>query len=196
MGNYIPLTEMEHALLHQADESAPFRILQTSELEDYETLKASSQAIDPKASDLKKLISRMYATVTASDSEGVGIAAPQIGVNRNVFLVQRLDKPEHPFEYFINPEIVWYSKILRNGEEGCLSIAQTRGHVKRSYVIQITYCDFEGTHYQEVVEGFTAVIMQHEMDHLKGILFTDRIENQSVQEYFGANLQENLLYLK
>lgn len=196
MKTYIPISTAEKKLIQSVDKSEPLRVLQTSDEQDLIVLRADNLELDPKDTVLKELINRMFQTVTDENKPGVGIAAPQIGINRRVFLAQRLDKPEQPFEFFVNPEIVWYSKILRKGEEGCLSIAEAYDTVYRSYAIQITYFDLEGKHFQEVVEGFTAVIMQHEMDHLNGILFTDHVEEQREKEYEDASTKNVLVYLK
>lgn len=196
MKTYIPISTAEKKLILSGDKSEPLRVLQTSDEKDLIVLRADNLELDPKDTVLKELINRMFQTVTDENKPGVGIAAPQIGINRRVFLAQRLDKPEQPFEFFVNPEIVWYSKILRKGEEGCLSIAEAYDTVYRSYAIQITYFDLEGKHFQEVVEGFTAVIMQHEMDHLNGILFTDHVEEQREKEYEDASTKNVLVYLK
>ena len=196
MKSYIPINEAEITLIKSGDKNAPMRVLQTTNEKDLRVLRADNLELDPKDTVLKGLINRMFQTVTDENKPGVGIAAPQIGINRRIFLAQRLDKPEQPFEFFVNPEIVWYSKILRKGEEGCLSIAEAYDTVYRSYSIQITYYDLEGKHFQEVVEGFTAVIMQHEMDHLNGILFTDHVEEQRVREYEDASTKHELVYLK
>lgn len=196
MKTYIPINTAEISRITSGEKEAPLRVLQTTNEEDLIVLRASNLEVDPKDAALKQLISGMYQTVTDKNKPGVGIAAPQIGINRRVFLVQRIDKAEHPFEFFVNPEIVWYSKIQRKGEEGCLSIADTYDMVYRSYAIQVTYYDLEGKHFQEVIEGFTAVIIQHEMDHLNGILFTDRLAEQREQEYDAASSVEELVYLK
>lgn len=195
MKTYQPLNATEISILDTAENGSPLRVYQTTNEQDLQVLQAVCTEIAPKDAALKKLISKMYDTVADPNKPGVGIAAPQIGVNRRVFLAQRLDKTDHPFEFFVNPEIVWKSDILRKGEEGCLSIAETYETVYRSYVIQLTYFDLEGTQFQEVIEGFTAVIMQHEMDHLNGILFTDRIEEQKNNLYLDASTKDELVYL-
>ena len=98
--------------------------------------------------------------------------------------VYNFDKPNEPFEYYVNPKIVWRSNLIRKGAEGCLSIPDERGDVYRNYTIQISYFDANGDFKQEVIEGFTAVIFQHEIDHLNGILFTERMmEQQTFQGY-------------
>lgn len=166
--------------------SQSYQVFNVENNTELEVLQANCTAIDPTDENLKILISRMYATVQDENHKGVGIAAPQVGINRRVFIAQRMDKQDHPFEFFINPEITWYSKIQRLGEEGCLSIPNLYKEVMRSLVIQITYFDLSGKHFHEIVEGYTAVIMQHEYDHLNGVLFPDRIDQQSQEDYFDA----------
>jgi peptide deformylase len=123
---------------------------------------------------------------------GIGIAAPQVGINKNVFWVQRFDKKGEPFEFYINPKIVWRSALLRKGMEGCLSIPEIRGDVFRNYTIQLMYWDKEGKFHEEVVEGFTAVVFQHEYDHLNGVLFTDRLKEQKNMEVSKISTDVNL----
>src|SRR5690606_41859754 len=112
------------------------------------------QDINPKNKDLKVLIDRMYRAVTDSLDGGVGIAAPQVGINRNVIWVQRFDKENTPFEVYINPKIVWKSEELSKGAEGCLSIPVVRGEVYRSNAVEIEYQDRKGKKHSEKVEGF------------------------------------------
>lgn len=107
---------------------------------------------------------------------GVGIAAPQVGINRRVIMVQRFDKEEKPFEFFYNIEIkkTYGEKVV--GWEGCLSIPAGFGQVERWQDIDIEYdaeADGKIVRKSENIKGFTAVIFQHETDHLNGILFID-----------------------
>ncbi|MEC4115042.1 peptide deformylase [Myroides pelagicus] len=196
MDSYNILTEKELALLSEGTSQLPLRVLQTTDEIDNQILHQVCTPVEPRDPNLKLLISRLYATVRDEEKPGVGIAAPQIGVNRRVFLAQRLDKKDQPFEFFINPEIVWYSKVKRIGEEGCLSIPERYEEVVRSLAIQITYYDLEGQHFQEIVEGYTAVILQHEYDHLNGVLFPERIDEQMQQEFFDASPNGELVYKK
>ncbi|MBB1140945.1 peptide deformylase [Myroides sp. WP-1] len=188
------LTAEELALIAQGDQTQPMYVYQNTVPEELAVLQAHCIELDPQDPNVKMLIARMYKTVTDGDRAGVGIAAPQVGLNRRMFLVKRFDKDAEPFEFFINPEIIWYSTLLQQGEEGCLSIEDRYDNVYRSLAIQITYYDLEGKHYQEVVEGYTAVIMQHEYDHLNGVLFTDRIEEQSTCQYIDATTETPLAY--
>ena len=111
------------------------------------------------------------------EEKGVGIAAPQVGVNRRVIIVQRLDKEEKPLEYYYNPVITEKRGDLVEGWEGCLSVPDGFGKVMRSQDIDIEYDKNEGgniVRFKEKIEGWTAVIFQHEIDHLDGILFIDK----------------------
>lgn len=119
---------------------------------------------------------RMLATVRDSLNPGVGIAAPQVGILRRLIAVQRFDKPGEPFEFYVNPEIVEYSPETAPGREGCLSIPDLYATVRRSQRIVLRYRDESFAEKTETVSGFTAVIFQHETDHLEGRLFIDRIE--------------------
>src|SRR5690606_40368924 len=85
--------------------------------------------------------------------------------NKNMIWVQRYDKTDFPFELYINPKIIWRSKLLRKGGEGCLSIPEQRNDVQRNYSIRLQYWTKEGEIKEELIEGFTAVIFQHEVDH-------------------------------
>ena len=112
----------------------------------------------------------------ASLGTGVGIAAPQVGINRRVIMVQRFDKEEKPFEFYYNIEIkkTYGEKVV--GWEGCLSIPAGFGQVERWQDIDIEYdteVDGKIVRKSENIKGFTAVIFQHETDHLNGILFID-----------------------
>ena len=187
------------------------RVLTVEDPADCFVLRASSSDLPAEAlmsSDYRRLAELMVATVTHPSQDGVGIAGPQIGLNRRVIAVQRFDKEpvlrrdrlDYPFEVYPNVHIVWASDSLTAGPEGCLSVPGRRGDVLRSTEIVIEYADLEslaercldrltgdesGTGKQtlsrgipvrrDTISGFTAVIFQHEIDHLDGILYTDRL---------------------
>ncbi|MHA3788816.1 peptide deformylase [Flavobacterium hauense] len=186
------LSETERTIISSGAKADKMRVLQITDPADSKILKGASIDIGLKEELLPLLLDRMLATVNDPANSGVGIAAPQIGINRNVILVQRFDKPGEPFEAFLNPKIKWRSALMRKGTEGCLSIADARGDVLRNYTVQITYYDRNGKHQEEIIEGFTAVILQHETDHLMGILFTDRLEQQKATEYTLINGEVNI----
>lgn len=168
------------SIMNQGD-SVPMRIFLTTIYSDSLILRKQSIDVRPDSNDavLMTLIKRMRATLATTT--GVGIAAPQVGINRNIIWVKRLDKPGKPFEVYLNPKIVMTSSntVLFNGD-GCLSIPGINGRTLRWAAVGIEYDLLDGTHHSEVVQGttstnFTAIIFQHEIDHLNGILFIDRI---------------------
>ena len=127
--------------------------------------------------DFAKLSDLMTATVTPPSQDGVGIAGPQVGLNRRVVVVQRFDKEGEPFEVYPNISIVWTSDSLAYGPEGCLSVPGRRGEVLRSQEIVIEYDKITESveTVRDTISGFTAVIFQHEIDHLNGVLYIDRL---------------------
>lgn len=120
------------------------------------------------------LCRRMLATVQSPEHDGVGIAAPQVGILRQMVAVQRFDKEDAPFEFFINPQIKALLGEKKLGGEGCLSVPDRRGEVERFQKIVLQYRDTEFRSHLDTVEGFTAVIFQHEIDHLSGVLYIDK----------------------
>ncbi|PVH26013.1 peptide deformylase [Sphingobacterium corticibacter] len=146
-----------------------------------------SEDLNPTDPLVQKLSARMLATVQDEAHAGVGIAAPQVGINKNLILVQRFDKARQPFESYINPKIIWRSTLLRTGAEGCLSIPDRREEVERSYAIRLQYALPTGDVIEENVEGFTAVIFQHEIDHLFGVLYPDRVDEQEATPSTSLN---------
>lgn len=142
-------------------------------------LRAVSEDLSPKVlggDDYALLAERMKKTVADTSVGGVGIAAPQVGINKRVVVVQRFDKPGEPFEAYPNISIVEYSEEEQVGPEGCLSVPNERYDVNRASCIVISYFDVEkGEMVKETVSGFTAVIFQHEVDHLEGVIYTDRV---------------------
>ena len=156
------------------------RVLTIADPADNAVLRASSSNLSKKAlqsEDYASLCSLMVATVTHPSQDGVGIAGPQVGLNRRIVAVQRFDKEGEPFEVYPNISIVWASDSLEAGPEGCLSVPDRREDVMRSTEIEIEYADSSNGYetVRERVSGFTAVIFQHEIDHLDGILYIDRL---------------------
>ncbi|MEM6967588.1 MAG: peptide deformylase [Bacteroidota bacterium] len=142
-------------------------------------LRKKSMDISPTSTPtvLQHFAKRLELTMVKSG--GVGIAAPQVGILKNIIVVQRLDKEEFPNEVYLNPRIIEYGAEKLPTPEGCLSIPEKRGTTQnRSKTIKITYQKLDGSQHEETVEGFTAVIFQHEIDHLNGILFIDHLEQE------------------
>ena len=178
-------TTEELALINGAD--SIMRVLTIDNPADSAVLRKPSTDLPVEAlisADFERLSELMIATVTHPSQDGVGIAGPQVGLNRRVVAVQRFDKEpiewggkvDHPFEVYPNVRIVWASDSLATGPEGCLSVPNLRGEVKRSQEIVIEYAEREGLQMtRDTVKGFTAVIFQHEIDHLDGVLYIDRL---------------------
>lgn len=162
------------------------RVLTIQDSIDLAVLRAVSCDFSAKelmSEQFTKLGRRMVATVTHPSQDGVGIAGPQVGLNRRIVAVQRFDKTGEPFEVYANVKIVWLSDSLAYGPEGCLSVPDRRGNVLRSQQIVIEYADLASLSHscddipmaRDTVSGFTAVIFQHEIDHLEGVLYIDRL---------------------
>ncbi len=179
--------DFEKSLINNADENSLMHVYQITDEKELAVLKKPSEDIKFDDPLLDKLAARMLLTVKDPEHAGVGIAGPQVGINKNVIWVQRLDKKDEPFEFYLNPKIIWRSKLTRQGTEGCLSIPDLRQDVKRSYAIKLQHIDRKGQVKEELIEGFTAVIFQHEVDHLYGILFPDRIEESNKIEFESLN---------
>lgn len=180
------LTPAEIALISQGDIASALPVYQTTEAHQHQTLLRLSQDIDPLDKNTAILVNKMKESLLLTDG-GVGIAAPQVGINRKVIWVQRFDKEGEPLEYFINPVIIWKSELQNLGPEGDLSIPDFRDQFYRSQVIQLGYIDLKGQRHAEIVEGFTAVIFQHEIDHLYGILISDKKEKEGSGEYIKVD---------
>jgi len=176
------LTSSEISIINEGNVNMALPIYQTTDSHQHTTLLSLSTEIDPVDPNTATLVKRMKESLLSTDG-GVGIAAPQVGINRKVIWVQRFDKEGNPLEYFINPVIVWKSELQNLGPEGDLSIPEFRDQFYRSKVIQLEYVDLKGQKYSEIVEGFTAVIFQHEIDHLFGILISDKKEKEKNDSY-------------
>ncbi len=171
-------------LIMAADSATPMRVYTISNKEDSLLLRTESENVVAHPDDpvLRNFIKRLYATVTDSISLGVGIAAPQVGILKNVIWVQRFDKEDSPFEVYLNPRIIQYTEKKQERAEGCLSVPNRRETLKtRSYAILLEYDQLDKSHKFEMVEDFTAVIFQHEIDHLNGILYFDHLEDELME---------------
>jgi len=168
-------------LISSGESYVPMRVWKTDNLQDSILLRQKSSDFHNITRDtmVAYFAKRLLATVKDSASIGVGIAAPQVGILKNMIWVQRFDKEAFPFECFLNPRIKIYSEEKQPAPEGCLSIPNKQGLTKiRAKEIAIEYDKLDGTHHMEKVDGFTSVIFQHEIDHLHGILFIDHIESE------------------
>ena len=161
-------------------------------------LREQAQDITPDYPELKKLVDDMFETMTESD--GVGLAAPQIGKSIRVVVID-LDVLSDSYpEYkdfrkaYINPHIIEIDESSKkeNLEEGCLSLPGIHENVLRHTRIHVRYQDLDFNAHDEWVEGYLARVMQHEFDHLDGIVFIDRISplrKQMIRSKVKALLQ-------
>lgn len=135
----------------------------------------------PEITSVQSLIDDML--VTVSDTDGVGLAAPQIYESLQIFIMASRPNPRYPSApqmeptAIINPEIIWYSEEKQKDWEGCLSIPGIRGLVPRHKNIRVRYTTREGVTTEQEFSDFLARIFQHEYDHLNGISFLDRLES-------------------
>ena len=170
-------------MIMDAGPDVPMRVWKITDHSDSLLLRTRSEdvRVDPADPVLQRFLSRLHATVTDSASLGLGIAAPQVGILKNIIWVQRLDKEDLPWEVFLNPVIRQYSKRKQRNVEGCLSIPNQRDTCSRAYAVLMEYDRPDGSHGIEMVEDFTSVIFQHEVDHLNGILFLDHLAEEQRQ---------------
>ncbi|MDT0685730.1 peptide deformylase [Autumnicola psychrophila] len=183
-------TKEQVQMIMAADSSQPMRVFKITNTSDSILLRSKSEdvRVDPSDPVLRRFVNRLYKTVTDSMSLGAGIAAPQVGILKNIIWVQRFDKENFPFELFLNPKIIQYSELKQDCLEGCLSIPDRRDTTKtRSYAVLVEYDKLDNTHHVEMVEDFTAVIFQHEIDHLNGILYLDHLQKE-IEDAAGNNL--------
>jgi len=138
-------------------------------------LKQVSTPVEGGVTDeLRALMDDMLETMY--DAPGIGLAAVQIGVPKRI-IVMDLSKEEGVKEprYFVNPEILWRSEETLPYEEGCLSVPEIYDQVERPAKVRLRYLDYQGQQIEEEAEGIYAVCIQHEMDHLEGVLFIDHL---------------------
>ncbi len=137
-------------------------------------LKQTSAPFEKIDADVRALADDMFDTMY--HAPGIGLAAVQIGLLQRMLVVDvaKEDEPREPI-CMINPKIVWSSEELSEYEEGCLSIPETYDLVTRPAEIKVTYQDREGANCERHCEGLLATCVQHEIDHLDGILFIDHI---------------------
>lgn len=135
-------------------------------------LRARAEAVPAVDDELRTLIDDMLETMYAAD--GVGLAAPQVGVGKRVIVVDVRDPAAPPFA-LVNPEIVESGDAVDRGEEGCLSIPGLKEIVERPATVVVEGLDRDGNPRRIEATGLLARALQHEIDHLDGILFIDRL---------------------
>ena len=138
------------------------------------TLKKVSARVDVVDDDLRALMDDMLETMYAAP--GIGLAAIQVGVPKRVIVMDiSREEEERAPRFFVNPEILWASEETAPYEEGCLSVPEIYDEVERPARVKLRYQDYQGQLIEEDAEGLFAVCIQHEMDHLDGVLFIDHL---------------------
>ncbi len=135
-------------------------------------LREPAQPVPEVNDELRRLVSDMFETMYAA--EGVGLAAPQVGLGIRVIVVDPHDEVTKPFALF-NAEVVSTGSETEKSEEGCLSIPGIRDIVERPATCLVEAVDIDGKPVRMEAEGMLARILQHEVDHLNGVLFLDRL---------------------
>lgn len=149
--------------------------LRTIRTKEDEILKKISREVKEIDEKIYTLLDDMYDTMVASD--GVGIAAVQVGVLKRVVIIEVEENEEFVPIEMINPVILEKSEETQVCMEGCLSVPGYQGEVTRPKKVKVKYLDREGTEHIEEFENLGAVVASHEIDHLDGVLYTDKAEN-------------------
>ena len=145
-------------------------------------LKVTAKPVKNVDESVRRLMDDMLETMHAAN--GIGLAAPQVGDKRRVIVVDEDAEPD-PVQ-MANPELLWVSDEMLNQEEGCLSLPEHYAEVERHNAIRVRYLDYQGEIREREDAGVLATCIQHEMDHLDGILFVDLI----------SSLKRNMILLK
>jgi peptide deformylase len=156
------------------------------------TLRQSAERIEAVQNPhLQALIDNLLQTM--AQAGGVGIAAPQVGILKQLVIIASRPTPRYPHAPemlptpMLNPQLVEHSEDIEKGWEGCLSVPGIRGLVPRYRSVTVDYLDRDGQPQRQILHDFVARIFQHEYDHLQGVVFIDRVESthelMSEQEY-------------
>jgi peptide deformylase len=137
-------------------------------------LKLKAKPVAKVGDEIRRLMDDMLETMYLAP--GIGLAAPQVGVLKRVLVVDVAGEGEKPAPLKIaNPEILWHSDELLTYNEGCLSLPEHYADVSRPAAIKLRYLDYQNEIREIEAKGLLATVIQHEMDHLEGVLFVDHI---------------------
>ncbi len=163
-------------------------------------LKKKCREIEEGEMDVKKISDNLFDTMNSAN--GVGLAGPQVGMDLRIFVVDGTpmegEDCENFVQVFVNPEILEESGDLWSYNEGCLSIPEIHEDVKRHDTIRIRYYDENWEKHEEVYKGMVARIIQHEYDHIEGVLFTDHLSGMKRRLLKGklANISRGKIKVK
>jgi peptide deformylase len=151
-------------------------------------LRQASRPVEAITPEIKALADDMLETMY--DAPGIGLAAIQIGVPLRVITIDltKEDEPEKKPMVFINPEVTWSSEERNVHEEGCLSIPEYYEEVERPASVKVAFMDLDGKQQEIAADGILATCLQHEIDHLNGVLFIDylsRLKRERVTKRFA-----------
>jgi peptide deformylase len=137
-------------------------------------LRLSSEPVKRVDAGIRKLVDDMFETMY--DAPGIGLAAIQIGIAKRVVTMDLSKKEDaHELRVLINPEVIWSSEEQTTREEGCLSIPEYYEEVKRPAEVKVKYLDLDGKTHEIEAKGLLATCLQHEIDHINGVLFIDHL---------------------
>lgn len=139
-------------------------------------LKTKAEKVELVDDEIRQLMDDMLETMYSA--RGIGLAAPQVGVAKRVIVIDVAGKDEDPNPIrMANPEIVWASEEEELREEGCLSLPEQFAEVKRPLAVRVRYLDYQNEIRELDADEILGICVQHEMDHLEGTLFVDRLSN-------------------
>ena len=138
-------------------------------------LKKKAEKVEKVDDEMRRFLDDMLETMY--HAAGVGLAAPQVGVSQRIVVIDISHDEKDKMDplYMVNPEIIWKSEDMVCGEEGCLSVPDQRAEVERFAAVKVKYLDYNGEEKELLAEDFLAIAVQHELDHLDGVLYIDRI---------------------
>lgn len=140
-----------------------------------------------KSDEFRQLMSDLFDSM--KHYGGIGIAAPQIGVDKQIAIIELMgfnrygEEVNLPLTVFINPKIEFLTEDQQGFWEGCLSVPGLRGYVERPKKIKVKYLSNAGEEKEIIAEGFLATVLQHELDHLQGVLYVDRVKDPKMLSY-------------
>lgn len=158
-------------------------------------LRTISAPVPEVTDEVRRFLDDMLATMYAAP--GIGLAAIQVGDPRRIVVIDtaRNEEPKSPL-FFINPEIVWSSEETSEYEEGCLSIPEIFEKVSRPAEVKVSFLNREGERQEMHCNGLLATCIQHEIDHLNGVLFLDRISRlkreRAIKKYTKLQREKEL----
>lgn len=156
-------------------------------------LKQKAVPVSSFDDSLRRLLDDMLETMYAC--KGCGLAAPQVGISQRIVVIDIAHEDEEPAPiYMVNPEIIWRSDEREVCEEGCLSVPGQRAEVERPAAVKVRYTDYYGKLQELSAQDFLAVAVQHELDHLDGILYIDhisRLKRQMLLKKLEKQRKEN-----